>query len=282
MKIRQEDFLHMKDQIFQITQTLEDKQSILDEVRSERKTLQSELSRYITMVKQIQKDFELAQQAETELTKERDQLSQHLTQLKHHDFKNIKEEVDQLREKKGLRPLPSLEQEEAEYMGRYLEQRREQWREDGMQDVTLPNGSSYDNGTGGSNDNSNDRRGSWPSSSSTAAAGPPSSSSNRASGSKTLRNSASSSSLVSASSPTAASSGRDGGRSGRSRHSNPGHSRSNNSSGKSKHESSSRSGSGGHASSRSARLNQSRSQSPSQSSTSANARAERMKKRSRY
>ncbi|KAI1316840.1 hypothetical protein EDD11_009418 [Mortierella claussenii] len=132
MKIRQGDFLHVKSQIFQIAQDLEDKNSILDEVRSERKALHSELSRYIGMVKQIQKDFAMAQEAEAQLIKERDQLSQHLTQLKQHDFKVLKEEVDLLRIRKGLRPLPSLEQEEAEFMGRYLEERRGQWREDGI------------------------------------------------------------------------------------------------------------------------------------------------------
>ena len=42
-----------------MAQSLEDKDSILDEVRAERKSLQSELSRYIAMVKQVQKDLEL-------------------------------------------------------------------------------------------------------------------------------------------------------------------------------------------------------------------------------
>ncbi|KAG0208715.1 hypothetical protein BGX28_000413 [Mortierella sp. GBA30] len=132
MKIRQEDLFHLKDQIFQLNQTLENKESILDEVRLERKSLQSELARYIAMVKQVQKDFELASQAEVELTKEREQLSQQLSQLKNNDFKILKEEVDLLRSKKSLRPLPSLEQEQAEVMGRYLEERRGQWREDGL------------------------------------------------------------------------------------------------------------------------------------------------------
>ncbi|KAG0307562.1 hypothetical protein BGZ98_010425 [Dissophora globulifera] len=118
MKIRQGDFLHLKDEIFQVSQVLEEKQSILDEISSERKALQSELHRYIAMVRQVQKDFELAQRAEAELLKDRDQLSLHLTQLKNHDFKILKDEVDQLRTAKGLRPLPSLEQEEAEVMGR--------------------------------------------------------------------------------------------------------------------------------------------------------------------
>ncbi|KAF9295500.1 hypothetical protein BGZ88_001962 [Linnemannia elongata] len=120
MKIRQEDLLHLKDQVFQTGQNLEEKQTILDEVRAERKVLHSELNRYIAMVKQVQKDLELATQAETQLTKERDQLSQYLTQLRDHDFKVLKEEVDQLRSKKGLRPLPSLEQEQEEFMGRLL------------------------------------------------------------------------------------------------------------------------------------------------------------------
>ncbi|KAF9996707.1 hypothetical protein BGZ79_009559 [Entomortierella chlamydospora] len=279
MKIRQEDFLHMKDQILQITQTLEDKQSILDEVRSERKSLQSELARYIAMVKQIQKDFELTQQAEAELTKERDQLSQQLSQLKNHDFKIFKEEVDQMRMKKGLRPLPSLEQEEAEFMGRYLEQRREQWREDGMQDVVFSNGLYNDGGVGSSSSN---RHGAATINSSLSSP----SSSQRVSGSgstKSLHTSTSSSSLVSASSSTAVFNGRDGGRSGKNRHTSSSHSRSNSSSRKSKYESPSRSGGSGHnSSSRSARQSRSRSQSPSQSSTSVNARAERLKKRSRY
>ncbi|KAK3836087.1 MAG: hypothetical protein JOS17DRAFT_736084 [Linnemannia elongata] len=132
MKIRQEDLLHLKDQVFQTGQNLEEKQTILDEVRAERKVLHSELNRYIAMVKQVQKDLELATQAEAQLTKERDQLSQYLTQLRDHDFKVLKEEVDQLRSKKGLRPLPSLEQEQEEFMGRYLEERRGQWRDDGV------------------------------------------------------------------------------------------------------------------------------------------------------
>ncbi|KAG0380036.1 hypothetical protein BGX24_010450 [Mortierella sp. AD032] len=132
MKVRQEDLMHLKDQVFQTGQNLEEKQTILDEVRAERKVLHSELNRYIAMVKQVQKDLELAAEAETQLTKERDQLSQYLNQLRDHDFKVLKEEVDQLRAKKGLRPLQSLEQEQEEVMGRYLEERRGQWREDGV------------------------------------------------------------------------------------------------------------------------------------------------------
>ncbi|KAF9988802.1 hypothetical protein BGZ75_008537 [Mortierella antarctica] len=132
MKIRQEDLFHLKDQIIHLSQNLEDKESILDEVRVERKSLQSELARYIAMVKQIQRDVELATQAEVELSKEREQLSQQVSQLKDSDYKILKEEVDQLRFKKGLRPLPSLEQEQADVMGRYLEQRRGQWRQDGL------------------------------------------------------------------------------------------------------------------------------------------------------
>ncbi|KAF9574171.1 hypothetical protein EC968_007266 [Mortierella alpina] len=132
MKIRQEDLFHLKDQIIHLSQNLEDKESILDEVRVERKSLQSELARYIVMVKQIQRDVDLATQAELELSKEREQLSQQVSQLKDNDYKILKEEVDQLRAKKGLRPLPSLEQEQAEVMGRYLEQRRGQWRQDGL------------------------------------------------------------------------------------------------------------------------------------------------------
>ncbi|KAF9278860.1 hypothetical protein BGZ68_008316 [Mortierella alpina] len=118
MKIRQEDLFHLKDQIIHLSQNLEEKESILDEVRVERKSLQSELARYIAMVKQIQKDVELATQAEAELSKEREQLSQQVSQLKDNDYKILKEEVDQLRSKKGLRPLPSLEQEQADVMGR--------------------------------------------------------------------------------------------------------------------------------------------------------------------
>ncbi|KAF8972413.1 hypothetical protein BGZ52_009996, partial [Haplosporangium bisporale] len=114
-----------------MAQSLEDKDSILDEVRAERKSLQSELSRYIAMVKQVQKDLELASQAETQLVTERDQLSLQLAQIRDTDYKILKEEVDQLRAKKGMRSLPTLEQEQAEVMGRYLEQRRGQWREDG-------------------------------------------------------------------------------------------------------------------------------------------------------
>ncbi|KAF9135953.1 hypothetical protein BGW39_009927 [Mortierella sp. 14UC] len=120
MKIRQDDLLHLKDQVFQTGQNLEEKQTILDEVRAERKVLHGELNRYIAMVKQVQKDLELATEAETQLTKERDQLSQYLTQLRNHDFKVLKEEVDQLRAKKGLRPVQSLEQEQEEVMGRTL------------------------------------------------------------------------------------------------------------------------------------------------------------------
>ncbi|KAF8981279.1 hypothetical protein BGZ46_003052 [Entomortierella lignicola] len=272
MKIRQDDFLHLKDEIFQTSQALEDKQSILDEVRSERKQLQSELARYVAMVKQIQKDFELTQKAEAELTNERDQLSQQLKQLKHHDYKIFKEEVDELRMKKGLRPLPSLEQEEAEFMGRYLEQRREHWREDGTQDE-LPNDGGVGSSTGGGNSNSNSNQrgaGTGPS--------PSSSSSNRASSSgsttKSVRTSASNSSIASVSSSTAASSSRSG--------KSPSHSRSNSTSGKSRYESSIRNGSSGHSSTSRSGRQGNRSQSPPQTSTSTNARTERLKKRSRY
>ncbi|KAF8938337.1 hypothetical protein BGZ58_001136 [Dissophora ornata] len=279
MKIRQEDFLHLKDQIFQVSQDLEDKEGILGEIRGERKILQSELHRHIAMVKQIQKDFELAQQAEIELIKERDQLSQHLTQLKHHDFKTLKEEVDQLRLKKRLRPLPSLEQEEAEFMGRYLEQRRGQWREDGTQDpVSLSNDHNHSSPSYGGSSSNNEAGPSLSSRTAVAAAGQSSSKSSRAS--------TSSSSLASAT--TSIPRERDNsGRSWKARAVSPGHTRSSSSLGKSKHESSSRAGTGGRSSSssssKSVRQSHSRSQSPAPTvASSATSRAERSEKRSRY
>ncbi|KAG0054873.1 hypothetical protein BGZ83_010211 [Gryganskiella cystojenkinii] len=131
LRVRQEDLFHLKDQIFQMNQTLEEKEELLDEVRSERKSLQSELNRYVTMIKQIQKDYELTSQAEAQLIKERDDISQQLGQMRESDYKSLKDEVDHMRTKRGFRPLPSLEQEQAEVMGRYLEERRGQWRHGG-------------------------------------------------------------------------------------------------------------------------------------------------------
>ncbi|KAG0037768.1 hypothetical protein BGZ82_001903 [Podila clonocystis] len=190
MKIRQDDLFHLKEQVLTMAQSLEDKDSILDEVRAERKSLQSELSRYIAMVKQVQKDLELASQAETQLVTERDQLSLQLAQIRDTDYKILKEEVDQLRAKKGMRPLPTLEQEQAEVMGRYLEQRRGQWREDGGEGPSSSS-SAFDphlaNGGGGG--------------SSTLAGGSTSagaSGSGSGSGSGSLRKSASVSSMTSA------------------------------------------------------------------------------------
>ncbi|OAQ22832.1 hypothetical protein K457DRAFT_280719 [Linnemannia elongata AG-77] len=269
MKIRQEDLLHLKDQVFQTGQNLEEKQTILDEVRAERKVLHSELDRYIAMVKQVQKDLELATQAETQLTKERDQLSQYLTQLRDHDFKVLKEEVDQLRSKKGLRPLPSLEQEQEEFMGRYLEERRGQWRQDGIIQDSASSSSHQ------------------PSSIGAAAAGSSSSSSATAAGTNSRSSHTPSSSSTTAGGPsTSRSRDRDTTESSRSNKmhqsssSSSTHSRShgnNNSSSKSKHESSSR-----HNSRSSSRRQSSRSRSNSPPTTSSSSRDERSKKRSRY
>ncbi|KAF9426855.1 hypothetical protein BGZ94_005902 [Podila epigama] len=129
-RIRQDDLYHLKEQVLQMSQSLEDKASILDMVRAERKMLQTELNRYVTMVKQIQKDLDLASEAESQLAKERDELSQQVVQTRDNDYRILKEEVDQLRSRKGMRALPTLEQEHAAIMGRYLEQRRGQWRGD--------------------------------------------------------------------------------------------------------------------------------------------------------
>ncbi|KAG0017511.1 hypothetical protein BGZ81_010718 [Podila clonocystis] len=257
MKIRQDDLFHLKDQVLTMAQSLEDKDSILDEVRAERKSLQSELSRYIAMVKQVQKDLELASQAETQLVTERDQLSLQLAQIRDTDYKILKEEVDQLRVKKGMRPLPTLEQEQAEVMGRYLEQRRGQWREDGGEGPS--SSSAFDphlaNGGGGG--------------SSTLAGGSTSagaSGSGSGSGSGSLRKSASVSSMTSATktssrgTPSPSSSSRQ-------QRETPGN-------GGDK----SRSGRGRGASGQS-----SRSQSPAPSPTSSSsARGERSRKRSRH
>ncbi|KAG0330732.1 hypothetical protein BG004_002012 [Podila humilis] len=150
IKIRQDDLFHVKEQISQISQNLEEKDSLLDEVRAERKSLQSELNRYIAMVKQVQNDLELATQAESQLGKEREQLSSQLTQVRDTDYKILKEEVDLLRAKKGIRPLPTLEQEQAVNMGRYLEQRRGQWRQDGVAASDSGNGNGNGNGGGSS------------------------------------------------------------------------------------------------------------------------------------
>ncbi|GJJ77202.1 hypothetical protein EMPS_09561 [Entomortierella parvispora] len=287
LKVRQDDLLHLKDQIVQMNHNLEDKEGLLDEVRSERKSLQTELNRYVAMVKQIQKDYELTSQAEAQLIKERDDISQQLEQIRDHDYKTLKEEVDEMRTKKGLRPLPSLEQEQAEVMGRYLEERRGQWRHGDLQQGGTTSAAS----SSASFSNSHLQEVLFPepaSSSTSAGANDTTPSGSR---SKSLRGSTSTSFLASASS----SRGRENasGRSGRS-HSTSGstahssHARTGStSSNKSRHDTHSRrSGSGGgRSSSRPGHRGQSlsRSHSPTPPETSQSSlREERQKKRARY
>ncbi|KAF9978284.1 hypothetical protein BGZ73_003091 [Actinomortierella ambigua] len=134
LRNRQEDLCQLKDHIHQLTQALEDKETILDEMRSERKQLQNELTHLAHLMKQIQHDLEQATTAEHQLTRERDQLSTSLARIRDHDYDKLKQEVDGMRVAHGLRPLPNLEQEREESIGRYLEERRGRWREEGGRD----------------------------------------------------------------------------------------------------------------------------------------------------
>lgn len=230
------------------------------------------------------------------MIKERDELSQQLGQIRDHDYKALKEEVDLMRTKKGFRPLPSLEQEQAEVMGRYLEERRGQWRhgdlhQGGTTSAASPSLASFSN--------TQLQEALFPaegsSSSSGAVAGGGNDSGSR---SKSLRGSTSTSSFVSASSSSRGREGSSGhGRSGKSNSSSGsnahvGHARSSSSSSnKSRHDTHSRrsgggsSSGGGGRSSRSSHRGQSlsRSHSPAPQDTSQSSlREERQKKRARY
>ncbi|KAG0260829.1 hypothetical protein DFQ27_003309 [Actinomortierella ambigua] len=135
LRNRQEDLCQLKDHMNQLSQTLEDKETILDEMRSERKQLQNELAHLAHLIKQIQHDLDQATTAEHQLARERDQLSTNLARIRDHDYDKLKQEVDTLRAQHGLRPLPNLEQEREESIGRYLEERRGRWREEGGGDA---------------------------------------------------------------------------------------------------------------------------------------------------
>ncbi|KAG0234935.1 hypothetical protein BGW42_006034 [Actinomortierella wolfii] len=135
LRNRQEDLCQLKDHLHQLSQALDDKEAVLEEMKSERKQLQNELAHYTAMIQQIQTDLDAATTAEQALTRERDQLATNLARIRDHDYDRLKLEVDSLRANHGLKPLPNLEQEREESIGRYLEERRGRWREEGGGDA---------------------------------------------------------------------------------------------------------------------------------------------------
>ncbi|RUP25414.1 hypothetical protein BC936DRAFT_138836 [Jimgerdemannia flammicorona] len=129
LKNRTETLIRVKHSIFQNNESLDRKQALLDDVISEKQQLLREKRTVVEMLQGIQRDIEAATAAELALTKERDDLQDTLIKLRNDEYEPLKTEVDSLRLNKGLKRLPNLQEELDTQMAKYLEDRRERWRD---------------------------------------------------------------------------------------------------------------------------------------------------------
>ncbi|RUS14512.1 hypothetical protein BC937DRAFT_93705 [Endogone sp. FLAS-F59071] len=128
LRNRTEILIQVKHSIFQNNESLERKQALLDDVVSEKQQLLREKRVMMEMLQAIQRDIEAAIKAEQVLKKERDDLREVTLKLRE-EYEPLKSKVDSLRLEKGLKRLPNLQEELDTQMAKYLENRRERWRE---------------------------------------------------------------------------------------------------------------------------------------------------------
>ncbi|KIK00330.1 hypothetical protein K443DRAFT_679246 [Laccaria amethystina LaAM-08-1] len=104
--------------------SLEQKGKAIQDVREQRNKLESERTRLLNCLREINEDRDKADLMESTLNKECDDIRNKITQLSEGDYAIAKSDVDRLRQELGQPPLPTLQSTLDEKTSQYLNERR--------------------------------------------------------------------------------------------------------------------------------------------------------------
>ncbi|CAO3683539.1 unnamed protein product [Umbelopsis vinacea] len=118
----------LKSQILVVSETLEAKQNLLEEMTAERRRLVKEKKMMMDMIQAIQRDIESITEGENSLETECRNLEQSLRTLRDREYEPLQEKVNAAREATGLERLPNMQQELDAQLAKALEERRQTWQ----------------------------------------------------------------------------------------------------------------------------------------------------------
>lgn len=127
--------------------SLEQKGKAIQDVREQRNKLESERTRLLNCLREINEDRDKADLMESTLNKECDDMRNKIAQLTEGDYAIAKSDVDRLRQELGQPPLPTLQSTLDEKTSQYLNERRLNGNESQSHTPTEAQGSS--SATGG-------------------------------------------------------------------------------------------------------------------------------------
>ncbi|KND03983.1 uncharacterized protein SPPG_01431 [Spizellomyces punctatus DAOM BR117] len=124
-----------KTQILAATQRVEKHDALMTELNSEQRKLLAEKLALVDKLKTVQKDMDEIRIAQRRLREMNAHQQAELRKLRE-DYQPLKDRVDALRQKHGLAKLPNVQDEIENETARYLQERRERWRDSGLIDTT--------------------------------------------------------------------------------------------------------------------------------------------------
>ncbi|KAF9446410.1 hypothetical protein P691DRAFT_673687 [Macrolepiota fuliginosa MF-IS2] len=104
--------------------TLDSKSKAVQDIREQKNKLDSERTRLLNALREINEDRDKADLMEVSLEKECNDLRSKITQLTDGEYAIAKRDVDRLRQELGQLPLPSLQEQLEEKNTQYLNERR--------------------------------------------------------------------------------------------------------------------------------------------------------------
>jgi len=104
--------------------SLEQKSKAIQDIREQKNKLESERTRLLNCLREINEDRDKADLLEASITRECADLRVTITALTDGDYAVAKQDVDQLRQELGQAPLPSLQSTLDEKSSQYLNERR--------------------------------------------------------------------------------------------------------------------------------------------------------------
>ncbi|KAI8806998.1 hypothetical protein BJ742DRAFT_814081 [Cladochytrium replicatum] len=135
LRLQTKKLAHLKQSIFESSQSLERDEAILLEITAEKNHLQQEKASLIDALAKVEVDLNAMIGAETAVRQTVRESKESLRSLRNDQFEPLKDLVDSLRHNHDLPRLPSLQEEIEMEMAQYLTQRRERWKDSGLVDA---------------------------------------------------------------------------------------------------------------------------------------------------
>ncbi|KAI9098090.1 hypothetical protein DFS34DRAFT_98581 [Phlyctochytrium arcticum] len=124
-----------KSKVINATQRIEKHEALMSEMSSEQRKLFSEKLALVDKLRTVQSDMENIRVAQRQLRETNRAHQEELKKLRQEQYEPLKDRIDALRQRHGLGKLPNVQDEIENETSKYLQERRERWRESGLLDA---------------------------------------------------------------------------------------------------------------------------------------------------